>query len=161
MSNSSPSPLAPVLVAIDFSDVSKLALIWAARQAQVTQAPLLVLHVVHDSAEHPGFYGKSDDDKPRPMLDVAEDMMQEFLTQAQADHPDLSSLSDAQTRLVPGLPAGRIVEVAEQSGASLVVLGNVGRSALETILLGSVADRVVHLCAVPVVIVKKPPVTVE
>lgn len=151
-----PSSEAPVLAAIDFSEVSMAALVWAARQAQLEEAPLLVLHVVHDPAESPGFYGKPQDDSLTPMLDVAEQMMQEFLSRATADHPELSALVSARTRLVSGLPAGRVVEIAEETGARIVAMGNVGRSALQSMLLGSVTDRVVRTCSVPVVVVKQP-----
>ena len=149
-------PDTPVLVAVDFSEESRVALVWAAGQAQLEGAPLLVLHVVHDSAENPGFYSTSDDGTFTPMLDTAEDMMQEFLLRTKADHPELPALAAAQTRLVEGLPAGRINEVAENTGARMVVVGNVGRSKLQSILLGSVADEVLRTCALPVVIIKAP-----
>lgn len=157
MTTNGSSTDAPVLVAVDFSEESRAALLWAAGQAQLEEAPLLVLHVVHDPAENPGFYSTSDDGTFTPMLDVAENMMQEFLLHTKADHPELPALAAAQTRLVEGLPAGRINEVAENTGARLVVIGNVGRSTLQSMLLGSVADEVLRTCAIPVVIIKAPP----
>lgn len=147
---------APVLAAVDFSEESRAALLWAARQAQLEEASLLVLHVAHDSAENPGFYMSPDDDTLTPILGVAENMMQDFLQRAKTDHPELPALVTAQTRLVEGLPAGRIIEVAENTGARLVAIGNVGRSALKSIILGSVADEVLRGCAIPVVIIKAP-----
>ena len=88
---------APVLAAVDFSEESRAALLWAARQAQLEGAPLLVLHVAHDSAENPGFYKTSDDGTLTPILDVAENMMQEFLQRTIADYPELTALATAQT----------------------------------------------------------------
>jgi len=144
----------PVLVAVDFSADSGTALVWAARQAEIEPAPLVILHVVHDPAASPGFYRKPGEDWLRPMIDVATDMMAEFVTTARAEHPDLPALASAQTRLVAGLPAGRIAEVAKETGARLVVIGSRGRTGLQSILLGSVAERVVQICPVPVVVVK-------
>jgi len=145
-----------ILVAVDFSEDSRRALFWAARQAWLEGVTLTILHVVHDPAASPGFYRKPDENWLRPMIDVAENMMNEFLAQAKADQPDLPALASASHRLVSGLPAGRIAEVAEETGAHLVVVGSRGRTGLESILLGSVAERVAQICSVPVVIVKTP-----
>lgn len=151
-----PSPDGPVLVAVDFSEDSRAALAWAARQAEFEDTSLLVLHVVHDPAASPGFYRKSDEKWLRAMNDVAEEMMESFLAQLKLEHPELAALGTAHSRLVSGLPAGRINEVAMETGAQLVVMGSRGRTGLNSILLGSVAERVVQICAVPVVIVKAP-----
>ncbi len=90
------------------------------------------------------------------MFTVAEEKLEGFLSQVKAEHPDLTQLQAAQTRLVSGLPHGRIVEVAKEINARIVVIGNVGRSSLETMLLGSVAERVVRHCSAPVAVVKRP-----
>jgi nucleotide-binding universal stress UspA family protein len=52
-----------------------------------------------------------------------------------------------------GRPSDSIVETAVAKKASLVVVGTHGRSALEKLLLGSTAERVVRLCPVPVLTV--------
>ncbi len=147
---------APVLCAVDFSPDSRAALRWACRQAELTGAPLTVLHVVHDPAASPGFYRYPDAQWLQPMTEVAEEMMADFLAEARRDDPDSVPLRDAETRLVPGLPPGRIVEVAEAIGAGLIVVGSRGRTGLPHILLGSVAERVAQTSEVPVVVVKTP-----
>lgn len=146
----------PVLVAVDFSADAAKAALWAARQAELLNVPLIVLHVVHDPAASPGFYRKPGDDYLRSMVDVAEEMMEEFLLELRAEHSDLQALNNAGTRLVSGLPAGRIAEIAAESGARIVVVGSRGRTGLRSILLGSVAERVAQISTVPVVIVKDP-----
>jgi len=145
----------PVLVATDFSDDSRAAVVWAGRQAERTGCPLTILHVVHDPAASPGFYRRPDDDWLRPMADVAREMMDEFLAEMREAHPALTTLAAAQDRLVTGLPAGRIVEVAAEIEASLIVVGSRGRSNLPHLLLGSVAERVVQLAPMPVVVIKQ------
>jgi nucleotide-binding universal stress UspA family protein len=147
----------PVLAAVDFSQDSHAALAWAGEYARLTEAKLLVLHVAHDPAASPGFYRRMGDEWLRPMVEVAEEMLAEFLEAMRKVHPDLGPLQTASTKLVSGLPAGRIVEVAEQVGAPLIVVGSRGRTGLPHILLGSVAERVVQTAAVPVVVVKAPP----
>lgn len=146
----------PVLVAVDFADDSRAALEWAARQAELEHAVLVVLHVVHDPASSPGFYVRPDERRIRPMVDIAEDMMREFMEEEVSAHADLPALAEARTKLVTGLPAGRIVDVAGETNARLVVVGSRGHTGLDSILLGSVAERVVQTCPVPVVVVKAP-----
>jgi len=146
----------PILCAVDFSPDSGAALSWACDQAELAGAPLVVLHVVHDPAASPGFYRELQEDWIRPMAEVAEEMMAEFLAAARAAWPDCAVLAAAEARLVPGLPPGRIVEVAKAVGASLIVIGSRGRTGLAHILLGSVAERVVQTAPVPVVVVKAP-----
>jgi nucleotide-binding universal stress UspA family protein len=144
----------PILVAVDFSDDSMSALLWGAHQAALESASLMVLHVVHDPAHTPGFYRNPDDDVLRPMAERAQEMMDDFLKRARATHPEEAALSSAVVRIVPGLPAGRIAEVAAQNDARMIVVGSRGQTGLDLILLGSVAERVVKMSRAPVVVVK-------
>jgi nucleotide-binding universal stress UspA family protein len=151
-----PDGAAPVLVAVDFSSDSDAALLWASRHADSIGAPLHVLHVVHDPAEAAGFYHEEHGEAVAPMTDVAERMMETYLRERRDAHPELAALQSAEPQLVSGLPPGRIVEVAKRNGARIVVVGSRGRSGLDHILLGSVAERVVQLAPMPVVVVKQP-----
>ena len=47
-----------ILVPVDFSEHSEAALFEASRYAQAMNASLVVLHVVHDPGEMPGYYSK-------------------------------------------------------------------------------------------------------
>ncbi len=53
-----------------------------------------------------------------------------------------------------GLPITRILEVAEEIGAQLIVMGSHGRTGLPHLLLGSKAEKVAQLSPIPVTIVK-------
>ena len=150
-----PASRETILCAVDFSGDSAAALGWACRQAALTDARLVLLHVVHDPASSPGFYRRVGSDWLEPMVAVAEDMMAEFLAAFRAGAEDLPALQALETRLVRGLPPGRIVEVARELGADLVVVGSRGRTGLPHILLGSVAERVVQTAPVPVTVVKR------
>ena len=58
---------ATLLVAVDFSPFSEEALCFAGHLAEKLKAKLLVLHVIHDPAEAPGFYaqkGKKNSSNP-------------------------------------------------------------------------------------------------
>ncbi len=144
----------PILVAMDFSDDAEAALIWACKYAQCTGAPVQALHVVHDPGESPGYYHKSKDDALRPLTDVAAEMMVEFLARVAAENPNLKAATEVDPILVTGIPATRILEVAEKNDARIIVMGSRGRTGLPHLLLGSKAERVVQLSPVPVTIVK-------
>lgn len=144
----------PVLVAVDFSPDSEAALLWARDYADATGAKLVLLHVVHDPAEAPGYYRKTGADLLRPMEDVANEMMDEFLEKLGEQHGGLDAVNDGERMLVTGIPATRILEVADQTGARLIVMGSRGRTGLPRLLLGSKAERVVQMSPIPVTIVK-------
>ena len=143
-----------VLVAVDFTPDSEAALIWALDYATAVGAAVKVLHVVHDPADAPGSYRRSDEDALRPISDVAKEMMGEFLDTVlpRAQDPDIEAR--VEPLVVKGLPPTRILEVAEMTGAKLIVMGSRGRTGLPHLLLGSKAERVVQLSPVPVTIVK-------
>ena len=145
----------PILVPVDFSPHSEVALEYGANLAKIIGAPLIVLHVVHDLGEAPGYYSvKGRGKQLRRMEDVAAEMLDEFVRKARKKHPDHTALENPETALVVGLPVNRILEVAEKSGARMIVMGNQGRTGLAHVLLGSKAEQVVRLSPVPVTIVK-------
>ena len=143
-----------VLVAVDFSPDSSAALAWAARYADLSGSSLVLLHVVHDPATSPGFYRQLPGDLMQPMDTVAIRMMEEFLSDFRDSNPGYQSLDSAKSRLVPGLPPTRIIEVANLLSAGTIVVGSRGITGLPHMLLGSVAERVVELADCPVVVVK-------
>lgn len=150
---------APVLCAVDFSKDSEAALLWAARYAERANARLVVLHVIHDPASSPGFYHKPETGRLRLLEDVAQEMFEEFLDSARERNPEAVGLGRIETMVLAGLPAGRISEAADQIAAGLVVIGSRGRTGLPHIMLGSVAQRVVQISAVPVTVVKAPKIS--
>lgn len=143
-----------ILVAVDFSADSEAAVVWASRYAALVGADLLVLHVIHDPGEAPGYYRRSDKDALRPMEDVAKEMLEEFLETVRRKHSEVAGVKELKTELVRGIPATRILEAAESADAALIVMGSRGRTGLPHLLLGSKAERVVQMSPRPVTIVK-------
>jgi nucleotide-binding universal stress UspA family protein len=145
----------PLLVPVDFSSHSEAALLQACAWAECMKQPVIVLHVVHDPSEMPGYYRKVAKKKQLVrMEDIAMEMFDDFLSTLRKDHPDIKALHKLETMLVVGLPVTRILQVAEKTKASVVVMGSQGRTGLKHMLLGSKAEQVVRLCPVPVTIVK-------
>ena len=147
----------PILVPVDFSSNSVTALLKACELAECAKQPVLVLHVVHDPAEMPGYYARITKKKKLVRIeDLAQEAFDNFMHETLERHPKVKTLQQAQTLLVVGLPVTRILEVAKKTKASMVVMGSQGRTGMRHVLLGSKAEQVVRLWPVPVPIVKGP-----
>jgi nucleotide-binding universal stress UspA family protein len=145
-----------LLVAVDFSPFSEEALIFAGGLAEKLEAQLLVLHVIHDPAEAPGFYAQKGKKKKflKSMEEAADEMMEEFLLKMRQAYPDQISIQKAKPLLVVGTPVTRIVEVAKKKQVDMIILGSHGRTGLAHLLVGSKVQGVVHLSPIPVTVVK-------
>lgn len=60
-----------------------------------------------------------------------------------------------QAFVMSGKPSDAIIEIAREKGADLIILGSHGRTGLEKLLIGSVAERVIVLSSCAVLVVKK------
>jgi len=144
----------PVLVAVDFSSDSESALIWGVNYAHLISAPLIALHVIHDSVDNPGFYNKEGHSALLPLEEIAREKMDDFFQGLSENHPELKDLLLVDRKFATGIPAGRIVEVAANENAQIIVMGTRGRTGLSNLLLGSVAKQVLQGSAIPVVVLK-------
>ncbi|HIQ38746.1 MAG TPA: universal stress protein [Methanothermococcus okinawensis] len=61
---------------------------------------------------------------------------------------------DITTEILEGSPAKEIVEYAEKKGVDLIVMGTSGKSGIDKLLLGSVAEKVSKKAQCPVLLVK-------
>lgn len=145
-----------ILVPIDFSAHSSRALTFASELAEALEATIIVLHVVHDPGEMPGYYSKLIKKKRAGRIqDTAAHVFEEFMDDMAEEYPDLEPLERAEQLMVVGLPVTRILEVVETVRPFMVVLGSQGRTGLKHVLLGSKAAQIVQLSPVPVTVVKK------
>ena len=145
-----------LLVATDFSRFSEEALIFAGNLAVKLGAKLLVLHVIHDPAEAPGFYVQKMKKKKflHSMEEAANEMMEAFLEKVKKTNPDQIPIQEATPLLVVGTPVSRIIEVAEKRQANMIIVGSHGRTGLSRALIGSKAERLVRLSPIPVIVIK-------
>jgi len=149
-----------LLVPVDFTSYSEEALLFASKLAGKLEAQLLVLHVIYDPAEAPGFYVKKIKKKKkflRSMEEAANEMMDEFIEKMRQTHPDQTPIKEATPLLIVGTPATRIVEIAEKKKADMIVIGSHGRTGLSRLLVGSKVQQVVKLSSIPVTVVKTSP----
>src|ERR1035437_3371317 len=133
-----------ILVATDFSPYASNALEWARSLAGAFGAKLVLLHVidVFSLAVTGGVRAGID---PLSILSKeAHQCMGELKT----------LIPDAQTDVREASPPAAIVEVALELNCQMIVMGTHGRSGLEHLLMGSVAEYVVRHSKVPVLIVR-------
>ena len=61
-----------------------------------------------------------------------------------------------ETRILSGRPALVITEFAQRNKLDLIVVGSQGKTGLERLLLGSIAESIIRLAAGMVLVVKSP-----
>lgn len=142
-----------IVIATDGSDPSMHAAQLAVELARTHSAALLVVYVV----EPYPFLGLGDisPDGFVAYTAAAKQVAEQALAQVAALCQDGGKPVALQTRLLEGnTPAHAIVQCAQAEGADLVVLGTHGRNAIERLLLGSVAARVVAQATMPVLVTR-------
>ncbi len=145
-----------ILVPVDFSEHSEQALLKASEFSDGMGFPLLILHVIHDPAEMPGYYSAgAKKSQLADLEDLAAEMFTDFLKKLQKKYADNNPLKSAETLLLTGIPVTRILQVVEKYKPEMVIMGSQGHTGLKHIWLGSKAVQIVQLCPVPVTIVKQ------
>lgn len=147
----------PILVPVDFSPSSEAVVLTAVELAAKLESRVVVLHVVHDLGQAPGYYANMKGRKKqiRRMEDVAAEMMEDFIAELGRKHKDLAGLKKLETIILVGLPVTRILETAEKIHAGMIVMGSMGRTGLSHVLLGSKAEQVARFAPISVMIVKE------
>jgi nucleotide-binding universal stress UspA family protein len=137
-----------ILLAHDFSLPSSEAVQLAARWARTLEAELTLLHVI-EPVVYPEFYAV--DILPDDMLEPLKERSQKALEEFADTH--LEGIR-TRTAVTVGQPGDAITSEAETGGHDLVVMGKRGLNAFEHLLLGSVAEKVLRRCSVPVLTVR-------
>jgi universal stress protein A len=135
------------LIPIDFSEFANQALDYAIALATKLQARLTLLHVIHAMPLGVAEMGAS---LPYSYLqeleaDIAQSMG-EYLTRVQ------EAGLEGEIMIVHGVPFEEIVNTAAANQIDLIIMGTHGRSGLQHVLLGSVAEKVVRLAPCPVLV---------
>ena len=134
-----------VVVPIDFSDDSFAALDTATELA-ADKADLRVIHVLPElEPAEPGVIWNTIDDAGREEH-AAKALEAELLKRGR---------EGLALRVCIGDPGHEIAKFAEELDAGLIIISSKGKSALQRLLLGSVADRVVRLAHCPVLVLKR------
>jgi nucleotide-binding universal stress UspA family protein len=144
------SKMRRILVPIDGSPTASNALDYAIGLAKALEPAEIIVLSVHEGIEA---YGRA-----------AAYFPAEEIAEIEARHSE-TVLSPATERLKAagiryrsqsraGSPPTTIAECAEEFGCELIVMGTRGMGAIASLVMGSVAIKVVHLSKVPVLLVK-------
>ena len=132
-----------ILYPTDFSSYSNQAYFHAIALAESHNASLTILfvHAPSQGTPDPGFGTPAD---------VA--YWRDQLEQIRPTNPDIA----VNHVFLQGDPATRIISYAAEAGSDLIVMGTHGRTGLERLLLGSVAEKVMRDAPCSVLVVKLP-----
>lgn len=75
-------------------------------------------------------------------------------TQFVEDHAQMKKVP-CHKILAQGNPGEELLKVSQTQGMDLLVMGSLGRTAIEKFLLGSVAEKVVLMSTIPVLLIKE------
>jgi nucleotide-binding universal stress UspA family protein len=134
-----------VLLATDGSPDAALAAQSAIELCERTGSEL---HVVHVGEYLPTFYAQTEEE-PAQLRADARRLLEEQLERIRAAGGQV-----AQAHLLLGRPAEQIVNLSEELGIGVVVIGSRGLSALRRAVLGSVSESVVRHAHCPVFVVR-------
>jgi len=138
-----------IVAATDGSDQSLRATNVAAALARTNDAYLFIVTVVRPPE---GWWGIVGAPPPAESLGNALADAQRAVLEKTADGIDLSGVKYETVEEV-GDPANQLAAFAEAKDADLLVIGQRGAGLVERIMVGSVADRLVHISKTPVMVV--------
>lgn len=138
-----------IVAGVDGSDTSTKAAGIAAEMARTWRAKLFIVTVVRPPEGWWGIGGAPP--SPEALSTAIVAGQQEVLRDVEAS-VDLTDV-DYETVEELGDPSWKIIEIAEDRNADVIVIGKRGAGLAERVMLGSVADRLGHHSPVPVLVV--------
>jgi len=137
-----------ILLATDRSEDAELAAQAAMDLSKRTEAEL---HVVHAWRPLPHYAYPSllPERYHPPYEEGARKILKE-----QVERIEQAGISVAEAHLVTGRPTDAILDLGEQIGAGLIVVGSRGLGPLKRLLVGSVSESIVHHAKCPVLVVR-------
>lgn len=144
-----------ILFAGDFSEGSQAAFEVASSLARDGSTKLIVLHVLEliELNQQPLIYGELG--VPLP-ISASYPRHIEALRARMADLYAPSHPVEVDYLVIEGEPADEVLRVAEAESADLIVMGTHGRTGLDRLLAGSVAEAVMRRSSRPVLTVRVP-----
>jgi nucleotide-binding universal stress UspA family protein len=139
---------AGIVVGVDDSTSSTLAVRWAAREAVMRNVPLTVVHVSSPLAVNPpvpvpaGLHPRHEEDARKILADAikaAEDTLRD------GNRPEID------TQLLVAAPVPALIELSKE--AHMMVVGCRGQDAIQRVLLGSVSTGLIHHAHCPVAVI--------
>ena len=137
-----------ILVAVDGSPQSLNGVREAATLAKALSARLELVYVLPPILLAPSVYAETIQKLEQGNREHADEILQ----RARKVATELGVESDVV--MLTGAPAEALADLALADRVWGVVIGAKGHSAVSRVLLGSVTDRLVHICSKPVLVVR-------
>jgi nucleotide-binding universal stress UspA family protein len=141
---------AKLLIPVDDSDIAQRAIDFAAQHQRNGNPPEVVLINVRRDPEFHGEISPQDYER----LERAKREVQQRVLAKSLAYAERIGLKNVAVDAAQGSPGDEIVRAAKQRGVDHILMGTHGRGSVGSLLLGSVAHRVVHLAPMPVTLVK-------
>ncbi|RSL34279.1 universal stress protein [Salibacterium salarium] len=139
-----------VLVAVDGSEESKIALKKALDLAKENSASLTIVHIIDTRTF------ATIEQYDRTIVSRAENYGQELLEQYEEEAKQ-AGIEDVTTVIDFGSPKSKIPkDIAKQYNIDLIITGATGLNAVERMLIGSVSEAIARQAACDVLIVRSP-----
>lgn len=137
-----------ILAAVDGSDISERAVEKAVDLAKQNNAELHLIYVIETGFISPG-----------PGDSVRDLVHQRFEADGKATLEKLTAKTkeagiDAEAHLEVGHAGNTIIEMAEKLGCDLIIVGSLGKSKLDRLLLGSVSSHVVNYAKTNILVIR-------
>ncbi|RMG59407.1 MAG: universal stress protein [Deltaproteobacteria bacterium] len=139
-----------ILLPVDLSEPSRLACEYAINLARVFDSRIIVLHVIDESVtEAFSMSGLEFENFRETSVGRAREALDAFVEE------NFRGFENYDVLLEMGNPPEVIIETAEKKRVSLIVMASHGRTGIERVLFGSVAEKVVRLAPCPVFTVRE------
>jgi nucleotide-binding universal stress UspA family protein len=139
-----------ILIPVDFSDTSMLAIKHGTYIAQHTGAQIYLLHVVNAHFMSQNMF--------LPVVNLDQNLIEtkalEKLSQLGDEISSEYSIT-VQSIVRMGSPSSEVVKVAKELSASLIVMGTHGYSPMQEIMIGSVALKVITRSPAPTMVMRE------
>jgi nucleotide-binding universal stress UspA family protein len=145
-----------VLVATDFSPVSETALVYGRALARTFGGRLHVIHVVDNLAARLSYADVGVAGLTPPGLQAEIEAEAQKRLAAFVTETDRRELHAAGVLRVSNSTAKTIVDYAKEVSVDVIVIGATGHGAIDRMLMGSVADKVIRRAPCPVLAVRRP-----
>jgi len=141
-----------ILSPVDFSDLSAHALRYASMLAPCGNARLVVAYA--QSFSPPPYFTEGQVGEFERQFHDAFQGAEAALRRFVDAELDAEAASATEVRIVEAMPVDGILKLAREIKADLIVMGTHGRSGVNRLMLGSVAERVLRESEIPVLTVR-------
>ena len=143
-----------IFVPVDKSEPSLLAVDEACRLAKALNAELKLVHIM-DMADYGWEFINTQDAELTVKQEAAKEIASKPLNQAAKRAAEFGIRTETQLSLPQHTGrSAKLLELAAEWKADLIVMGTHGRDGIDHFLLGSVAEGVVRHATVPVMLVR-------